>query len=462
MSLYIKNHMIPVFFVYGLSFFILGLAVLLQSRKGSDFRLGRHIAFLGWFGLLHSLNEWMDMFLLLGRDYWSPGLFTSMEVFRFLIGKTSYVFLFLFGFGLLKTIRPGVRPFYFAALSFFALQILGFLGYGLFRHFDDVWFRRTDLVARYFVAFPGAVSAGIGLWLYRDSEEVHALADRGAPAWFANAALFFWVYAFLAGLVVKPADFFPASFLNYDAFLAVTGLPVQFFRAACAAGLTFFVVRILNLFELEKTRKLENAYQEIIRISTHEQERIGRDIHDGLCQELSGIQLMVKALERKLPEEFTDEVEGMRKIGDSVKTAMTASRAMARNLYPVEIEDKGLTHALNEFCVRVSEMHGIACSFRAPEDFLEKDHMTATHLFRITQEAVNNAVRHGKAGRIDVALAARPGDGIELTITDNGSGTAVSGGGMGIKIMKYRASVLKGVLNVVQSPGGGTTVEFKR
>ncbi|MFH0919664.1 MAG: histidine kinase, partial [Fibrobacterota bacterium] len=384
---------------------------------------------------------------------------------RFFIGKISYVFLFLFGFGLLKILHPKIRPLYFSVLAFYGCLIAGLFIYGLSRHFDDGWFHRIDLSMRYFVAFPGALLAGISIWLHKDTEEIRALNYEGVPFLFKSAAVLFWGYAIFAGLIVKRAPVFPANIINSHEFLIFTGLPVQFFRAGCAIGLTFFVVRILKLFELEKSQRLENAYQEIIRISTHEQERIGRDIHDGLCQELSGIQLTVKALEQKLRVNCPEEAEGMKRVGDLVKKVMTASRGMARNLYPVEIEDKGLTHALNEFCGRISERYGISCGFRAPEGFVEKDHMTATHLFRITQEAVYNSVRHGKADQIEVTLSPKPQGGIELTITDNGSGLADSNGsveGMGIKIMKYRARVLKGVLNIRKLPTGETVVEFER
>ena len=100
-SQFIQSHMVLVFFVYGLSFFLLGTAVLFQTRKGSGFKIGQHLWLLAGFGLLHGLNEWLDMFLLLGGTYWNPSGLKVIEVIRFFVGQISYVFLLQFGMRLL-------------------------------------------------------------------------------------------------------------------------------------------------------------------------------------------------------------------------------------------------------------------------------------------------------------------------------------------------------------------------
>ncbi|MBL8025318.1 MAG: hypothetical protein JNL74_02845 [Fibrobacteres bacterium] len=434
----------------------------MQSRKGSDFRLSRYIVLLGLFGLLHSVNEWMDMFLLLGLDYWGQQAYKVIGIVRFFIGKISYVFLFLFGLSLLKSLYPKVKAIYYAILFAHIFMMTGLFVYGIARNFDAIWFLRTDYTARYFAAFPGAILSGIGIWLYKDADEIQDFKKDLLPIWFKSCAVLFWCYAILAGLIVKEGTFFPADIINTTTFKDMTGLPVQVFRAACAIGLSIFIVRILRLFEYERSRKLEKAYSEIVRISTDEQERIGRDIHDDLCQEITGIQLMAKAAENGLDPSMVAQKTAMTKIGEIAKIATNKARGMAKNLYPVEITERGLIHALTEYCFRVSEIHKVECTFLLSGTTDNIDHMISTHLFRIAQEAVNNAIRHGQATQVKVNLNLN--NVILLSIEDNGTAAdrhVSANEGMGMKIMKYRASIAGGIITTNHAADGGTIIEVK-
>jgi len=454
--------LIPVFFLYGLAFFLLGFAIFMQPRKESSFRLSRYIALLGLFGLLHGVNEWLDMFLLLGTDYWADDVYTVLEVSRFAIGKISYIFLFLFGLLLTGTSSIRTRLAYKIFLTIFILLLAVLFVTGLKRDFDKDWFLGTDLISRYFVAFPAAILSGLGIWLYRNSEEVKSFKKEMIPFWFNSCAVLFCAYAVLAGLIVKETAVFPSNVINSRVFLEYTGVPVQVFRALCAVGLTFFMVRILKLFEFEQSRKLENAYREIVKISTDEQERIGRDIHDDLCQEITGIQLLAKAAENGLEPEMQSQKESFKKIGEVARIATNKARAIAKNLYPVEITDRGLIHALNEYCFRVSEIHNVECQFLLSGTSDNIDHMISTHLFRIAQEAVSNAIRHGRATQIKVNLNLN--NEIILYIEDNGIASErhdFTNDGMGMKIMKYRVSIAGGHIRTGKSAVGGMNIEVK-
>jgi PAS domain S-box-containing protein len=199
---------------------------------------------------------------------------------------------------------------------------------------------------------------------------------------------------------------------------------------------------------------------EILAISEREQRRIGNDLHDGLCQELAGIELMCQVLEQKLAARSKSDSAQAGEIARHIRGAISHTRKLARGLSPVELQINGFMSALHELAANVQERFGVECRLECPETVLIRNNAVATHLFRIAQEAINNALKHGKARR--VVLALKPVDGkFKMTVTDDGLGFKVGvphGAGMGLQIMKYRAAMAEAVLEVASRPGAGTTV----
>jgi len=201
--------------------------------------------------------------------------------------------------------------------------------------------------------------------------------------------------------------------------------------------------------------------KEITEISNREQQRIGQDLHDGLCQELAGIEMMCQVLGQKLAAKSKAESRQVGEIAQHIREAITHTRKLARGLSPVELEANGLTSALQELSLHVQKMFHIECRLECSGQVLIRNNVFATHLYRIVQEAVNNAIKHGRARRILISLKPA-GDRCALTITDDGLGftkETKKSGGMGLHIMKYRAGVVNAALEVRSGMDGpGTTV----
>src|SRR5436190_3734894 len=153
--------------------------------------------------------------------------------------------------------------------------------------------------------------------------------------------------------------------------------------------------------DITERKQLE---QEILDISNREQQRIGQDLHDGLCQQLAGIELMCQVLEQKLAAKSKSEAERAGEIARHVREAITHTRSLARGLSPVEFEANGFMSALQELAANVQKLFHVECRFECPEPVLIQSNTAATHLYRIAQEAINNAIKHGKARRIVIAL----------------------------------------------------------
>lgn len=209
--------------------------------------------------------------------------------------------------------------------------------------------------------------------------------------------------------------------------------------------------------DITERRRLE---KEVLEIAESERARIGRDLHDGLGQSLTGTALLSKGLQQQLEAVAPAQAEQARLISALIDETIGTTRRLANVLFPAALERGGLQGALDELVIGVERMYGAKCTVKLAEGAAPEDRSRATHLFRIVQEAVNNALRHGKATRIAVLLIRRR-SGSVLMIRDDGVGCrvdALAGEGMGLRSMRYRASVLGGTIEFRSSPGKGTTV----
>lgn len=210
--------------------------------------------------------------------------------------------------------------------------------------------------------------------------------------------------------------------------------------------------------DITERKRLE---REILEISDHEQRRIGNDLHDDLCQRLAGIRFSCDALKSSLAEARDKNIlERVQKIASRLSEAIDRARMLARGLSPVALESNGLLSALQELTDGVRQLFGIDCTFQSKGKVGIDNGMMATHLYRITQEAMNNALKHGRPSRLRVSLE-RQGDKTALIIQDNGAGFALEQRqtqGMGLRTIAYRASMIGADLQIQSKPGRGTTV----
>jgi PAS domain S-box-containing protein len=201
----------------------------------------------------------------------------------------------------------------------------------------------------------------------------------------------------------------------------------------------------------------------ILEISAHEQRRIGQDLHDGLGQHLTGIAFMSKVQEQKLAEKGLAEAAEAARIVSLVNEAINKTRELAHGLLPVISDSHGLMSALRRWAAEVEDLFNISCRFHAEEPVLIHDANMSTHLYRIAQEAVNNAIKHGHARNIVIRLAA--GDEYAtLTIENDGAilpEASTRGSGMGMQIMNYRARMIGGSLKVENGELRGVTISCR-
>jgi signal transduction histidine kinase len=449
-----------ILFGYGLAFFAMGLAIALQSRSSSRLTLARSLAWLGAFGILHSLFEWGELFSPVHEPYLTPLGVEILHFFHLLCLSTSFLCLFEFGIALLEPLQ-GWRWLRHVPLLILAVYILALVI--LLRVLPDshIWHAVANASARYFIGFPGGLLAAYGL---REQTFRH-IAPLEAPyivktLRISGVALFF--YAIFGGLIPPPAPFFPGTVLNTASFERVMGLPPLVFQAIIGLTLAVTIIRALEIFEVEIERRIERMEQQQILVA--ERERIARELHDSTIQTAYTAGLLVDSA-RKLAEPES-QIAG--RLERAVAALNDVIHDLRRNLGELRTSPTAepLAVALRRLAddPRYRSLVDISVNFDMG-DALPVSPARKNHILAIINEALANVVRHARASRVEID-ARQIDERLEVSIRDNGDGFAGESGGearegFGLRNMRERARLLGGQLEIVAERGKGTTVLLK-
>ncbi|HKI68732.1 MAG TPA: PAS domain S-box protein [Verrucomicrobiae bacterium] len=209
--------------------------------------------------------------------------------------------------------------------------------------------------------------------------------------------------------------------------------------------------------DITERKRLE---REILDSSEREKRRIGQDLHDGLCQHLAGIELKSQVLEQQLSKRSRVAAAKVGEIAENVREAISQTRLLARGLSPVTLDSEGLMSALRELSLNTEKFFGVVCDFKCDPPVLVPDHAVATNFYRLAQEAVSNAIKHGKATCLSILLCEERGR-VILKASDNGAGFPPKMPrlkGMGLRIMQSRAGMIGGTLAIERNASRGVTV----
>lgn len=450
---FLEINSVLVWFVYGLVFFILGLAITLRSRTHSRLELARHLSWLAAFGFLHGLNEWGDLFIPIQATYLSAATINLLYFVQSLILAASFAVLFQFGAELLHDRWPALKVLptliFLAWLTWFLISHAQLHG-DMLAHKDDV-----AIWARYLIGFPGGLLSSIGL-SHQVQRQIKPLQLKRIETPFLVASFTLAAYAVTGGLIVPPADFFPANWLNNDAVVAALGINPPVIRSIIGLTLALSVIRALEVFQIEIDRLIEQMQVE--RELIYERDRIGRELHDGAIQTIYTAGLLVESASRKL-ESGSQLAQPLDRAGKAINEAITDLRTFIGGLRPPQ-SPQSLRMALAE---RAADSHlaslvEIDWRLELPED-LSFQPARIPHVLGILNEALSNAIRHAGARHVHVQ-AKRSDNLLELVIEDDGRGfdKHTDARGFGLRNMHDRARLLDGTLQVESKPGLGTKI----
>jgi len=448
--------------LYGQVFFVLGLAIALSARQDTKVPLARSLWLLSAFGFLHAFYEWSYVILPVQKGYLAAEKFRFLEISQRPLESLSFFFLLQFGVEVVRLSRslrwlrqlPALILLSWLAGYFYALPPAPEENFRPYSNLADLW-------ARYLLCFPGASLAAYGLLLQiRQAKEMGVQQIEGH---LRGAALSFLLYGVVAGVLVPPASFFPASWLNRRLLASYLGLPPPVARMLAGILITYFMIRSLNIFELELRRVLEGVAR--ARALAQDRERISRELHDGIVQALYGAGLNLENAMQKLPQDSHSAKELIRQAVHSLNRCMQEIRNYIFDLnwkeemdYEAELRD-----LVEGMAGRDSLQAHFDVVGSRPKDLPSG---VALHLYHFLQEASANVSRHAQATQVRVTLAYGE-DVLKISVDDNGVGFGLEGvrkdatpWQQGLRNMRRRAELLGGRVEIETGPGKGTKVNL--
>jgi len=449
-----------ILFVYGLGFFILGFAIILQVQQSSQLELARSLRWLAAFGITHAFNEWGDLFIPIQAHYMSPTLIKLLWVIQLILLSASFACLFKFGVSVLSPFNlarwlEGVPAGLFVAWIFVTFFLLLPLQPNLER-----WHHSANALARYFIGFPGGLLAAYGLRVHA----IKRILPLNVPDIYNTlrvAGVSLGVYAVLGGLIPPPVDFFPGDVLNVQTFEQAIGIPPIIFRTLISIVIAVAVIRSLEIFTLETQRKIEELEQQ--QIINAEHERLARELHDGAIQKVYTAGLLVESAAR-LTESKSDLGSRLERAVVVLNDAIADLRHNLAELHRSDGASSDVT--LVQMLQRLSQDPHYNTLVKISLDLKLPDEKTlspirARHVFAIVNEAMANIVRHANARTVNIQ-AQDYGEQLKISIKDDGTGiTPNVQPGYGLRNMRDRARLLNGDLRFSEPSNKGTTITLE-
>ncbi|MGV1097876.1 sensor histidine kinase [Thiovibrio sp. JS02] len=474
-----KLNYILMYFIYGLAFFSMGLAMALEAGRSSDAAEASFLKTLAVFGILNAVHQWLEIVIL-------QGVWLDMTIPKsFMLVKLSFLtisFAALTAFGV-QAFRPSPRPT--AASLYVSMGFLLFYVIAILINHILPWkaapncLKCADALARYILALPGALLAAMALKNHarQNREKNRALGNS-----YRLAALGFACYA-LTQIFASRAEIYPAPFINSELFQELTGIPIQLVRTLLALFTMGNLIHASHLAEKCRQQELLTAQQEklaaleqvqdellkrkelhqkllrhIVLAQEEERSRISRELHDDTAQILTAASLNLAALKTAIP----GEEKALTLLARSQGLCQEMSQALYRlvhDLRPAQLDDFGLVPALRHLTEEKWFSRKIRITFTVEGKQKRLDPVIETVLFRVAQETLTNILRHAKTDTAGLLLTFEP-ERVTLIVRDEGVGFApeLKGQGFGLAGITERVELINGTVRIDSAPGKGTTV----
>ena len=445
-----------ILFAYGLVFFVLGLAILFQSRRYSRLDLARSLSWLAAFGLLHGLYEWGELFSPFQERYLARPAILLLNVGHLVFFGLSALCLFEFGLALLRPSGQAYWLRYVPAILFIVWSLFCFVALPQLMNDPVEWHSTTEALARYGLAFPAALLAAYSL-RQQTFERISPLNVPRIVNMLRVAGVALALYAVFGGLIPPPVTFFPGNVLNEKTFEQAFGVPPLVFQSAIGLVLMVAFIHALDVFDVETARRIETMEQQ--QILNAERDRIARDLHDGVIQKVYTAGLLVTSAQQHAAPESAIATR-LNTAAAVLNDAIGDLRRNIGELHPTAPEET-LSAALRRLVSdpRFRSLVDIVLDLDLPEpDPLAP--ARAEHVVAIVTEALSNVVRHAQARQVTIT-ARHSETRLSIVVKDNGIGlspTAVPG--YGLRNMHDRAKLLSGQLSVTDN-NKGTTVQLE-
>lgn len=469
-----------VFFLYGLAFFCMGLAVTIELAHASDPRLRHAFRPLAVFGFLHGAHEWLEMWEILGilpGQYTVPILWGSIDL---ILLTFSFLSLGAFGVYLIAKSQQAQRYSMLVPLAMIAIWGLGML---LIRnrfpleqdllHVSHAW-------TRYSLALPASILACAGLIYQQREFRLAGMARFGRDSLWAAIA-FLW-YGLAGQTFPAESPLPPSNVFNQELFFDVFGFPVQLLRATTAVLAAVFIIRVLRSFEVETRRRIANLQaarleesqrrealkgemlRRIVAAQESERQRIARELHDETGQALTALGLGLRGIASSFENDDDKASANIKQLQQLVDHSLQELQRLISDLRPSHLDDLGLGATLRWYGSEIEKRLPLEVKVSVRDEKVDLSTEMKTTMFRIAQEALTNVIKHAAADRAKVSLIYEL-KGVHLEIVDDGVGfnqnalnfsTRPSWGLIG---MQERTKLLGGKFEINSIQNVGTRVE---
>jgi signal transduction histidine kinase len=470
---------VVIYMIYGLAFFSMGLAVILEHGRGSDVRLRFALRPLAAFAIWHGLHEWVEV---LERLELLPGQSTALvawQAARLMMLAFSFLSLATFGALLLASNERRRRLSYLTPIVLVSIWGAGLF---LFRGLYDTGFEYVaEAWTRYTLGIPSALLASAGLVAQQRAFRQQGMLRFGRDSLWA-AVGFAW-YGLVGQIFVRASLLPPSDVLNQDLFLRLFGFPIQLMRASLAVVIAFFVIRFLRSFEVETQRQIEELQaarleeaerrealrgellRRVVGAQEAERTRIARELHDATGQSLTAIGLGLRGVTNSYTRGDQGAAEHqLRHLEDLTSNTLDELRHIIADLRPSHLDDLGLPATLRWYAKEVQGRTPIEIAVETVGQEHPLSASVSTALFRVAQEALTNILKYSEAKqtwiRLHYGLTS-----VTLQVEDNGCGfdpvvqARSSRSSWGLLGMQERAELLDGHFELHTGPGRGTCVQ---
>jgi len=472
-------YIVPVYFIYGLAFFSMGLLVAVEGGHASDVRLRRALPPLAGFGFVHAAHEWVEMYVLMGHP-------TDLElsiIWGIQLATLAFSFISLAAFGSFLLVDTEVAR---RLLLLIPIGLQAVWVFGLY-HFRGEYTGSTlwdvaDMWTRYTLAIPASLLTAIGLIVQQRAFRRSGLIRFGRDALWA-AITFGW-YGLFGQFFAKATPLFPSNIINQQSFNELFGFPIQMFRAVTAVAAATFVIRFLRAFQVEAERKIadlqqsrleESQQREIMRgelfrrvvaAQESERQRIVRDLHDETGQSLTAIGMGLRGLSGKLGPRSKEAIGTLHTLETLTADSLKELQRLISDLRPSHLDDLGLSAALRWYAGKIQEHSTLSIRVDILGEERDLEDAVKITIFRIIQESLNNILKHAQASHVNICLGFEEKH-VRISVFDNGIGfdanevqqRRTSRPSLGLVGMEERAALLGGAVTVQSRSGYGTEVE---
>ncbi|UMZ74808.1 sensor histidine kinase [Natranaerofaba carboxydovora] len=460
------EYLAEIYFIYGLSFIIMAIAITLQVKDYSSKTIVGNLWLLAVFGYLHGVSEWSYFYIPFRESHFSEFV---LELINLNLVGISFGFLLLFGLKFLYDLKGNEVIKYIIYFSIFL--ILVWLGYFVIYRLiligenTELWFNSAQIISRYFFAFPGGLISGIAFYLHKKQNK-DRLYNKNVSMNYNILTFSLILYGIFAGVIVPEGYFFPSSVVNMDVFFRLVNIPVPLFRTFFCLLITICIIIILRNIQSENLAKLSRIDSENAILL--ERERIKKDLHDDVIQSIYavglGLETSIDDIENDEYDKIKSQVENSI---DSLNKVLSNLRLHIEDLKTAEYASQTLLDLLEKLKDKLNYNMDIKITNNLKPSLVVPPNIKA-NLYHVLSELLINAIKHSRGDLVTIELNQEK-DKLVIITQDNGRGIDLNkleekqkkGDKLGLINVKERMNNLGGSFWLTTENSKGTRVKLE-